>query len=315
MIRVKLTTTHKLIGALGCIAAFTLAPAIAQQNETELGELRAMKLKERSGPVPVIYSPSAEERALKYRDSLQAAHAWFEQQLGTRVPLTLAVLDKETWTARKKPAPWAMPGSRPAEHLVIFPSRIEDYLHQEASVALPGEYVTFHEAGHVFAMRGLNIRSGNRWVNEMIANMFMAAYIQRKRPDLTENMQRRAHQTKMRYTSLADLDYIYGDVGLQNYLWFQEELTRVAEFLVADQKLADVAAKLQQAFPASKQKQETLARIIEHLETIRPGIRRILGELDGPATLPAIQPTSCTAASGSHAEFLPSGTRRGKLSK
>ena len=65
-------------------------------------------------------------------------------------------------------------------------------------------------------------------------------------------MRRRVHQTKMRYTSLADLDYTYSDVGFQNHAWFQEELTRVAEFLTDDQEFTDVIPKLQPSSQASK---------------------------------------------------------------
>ena len=65
-------------------------------------------------------------------------------------------------------------------------------------------------------------------------------------------MRRRVHQTEMRYAPLPDLDYIYSDVGFQNYAWFQEELTRVAEFLTDDQEFTDVFPKLQPSPQASK---------------------------------------------------------------
>jgi hypothetical protein len=49
-------------------------------------------------------------------------------------------------------------------------------------------------------------------VNELIANMFMAAYIDAKRPDLKWALKGpEAHGMNQlpRYTSLRDLDYLY----------------------------------------------------------------------------------------------------------
>jgi hypothetical protein len=106
----------------------------------------------------------------------------------------------------------------------VFPMHIEDLVGEEPNAKTPGEYITYHEAGHDFAY-ALKIRSGNSWVNELVVNMFMAAYIDAKRPDLKWALEGpEAHGMKQapRYTSLRDLDYVYAPgVGPQNYVWFQ----------------------------------------------------------------------------------------------
>src|SRR3954454_20705649 len=52
----------------------------AQSSAEMLSRLRALPLKEANGPVPLLYSPASEQRALRWQRSLGAAHAWFQTQ-------------------------------------------------------------------------------------------------------------------------------------------------------------------------------------------------------------------------------------------
>jgi hypothetical protein len=47
----------------------------AQQSEDLLARLRKLQLVEKPGQIPVLYAPSAEQRAMAYENSLRAAHA------------------------------------------------------------------------------------------------------------------------------------------------------------------------------------------------------------------------------------------------
>jgi hypothetical protein len=258
--------------------------------------LRKLNLPESQGSVPVIYVPAARDRALAYQRSLEDAHAWFEQQLGLKLSVYLAVVDQQTYS-KLNDVPWPMPYSDPDQaspDVIVFPSRMEDLIGPETQSKTAGEYVTYHEDGHEFAY-ALKIRSGNEWVNELVANLFMAAYIDAKRPDLSFVLKGPAADQHPRYTSLADLDYVYFDgVGFQNYVWFQWHLQRIANFLVTGQSFSSVIGKVRTEFPASAHRQETVEQIVARLDHIRPGVREMLGTLAGPTSLRAILPSACT---------------------
>jgi hypothetical protein len=277
--------------------ALTLTVMSAQDPDSPLVKLRKLHLPESPGSVPVIYVPSAEQRALQYQKELQSAHAWFEERLGIRVPMVLSVLDQATYSVPGS-GHWPMPHSNNASvpGLIVMPSRVEEISGQEPKARTPGEYITYHEAGHIFAAP-LKMWSGNAFVNELVANVFAAAYIHEKRPDLSwvlEGPPRERFAAAPRYTSLADLDYIYDGVGDQNYVWFQHHLLKIAGFLTTGQKFSTVIEGLQREFPAATRKQETLEEIIVHLDRLRPGVREMLGMLAGPTTLPPLRPSACT---------------------
>lgn len=160
--------------------------------------------------------------------------------------------------------------------------------------------------GHLLA-GALKISSGNRFVNELVAQIFAVAYMAAERPDLNwvldDLAAGRSHAPILnppgytpRYTSLADLDYLYMGVGDANYVWFQGAvLGRLAVFLAKDQGFPVVIEKLQKAFPAAEQKQEKLEDINRHLESVRPGFLKAAGSAVGPTTIPRIIPSACSA--------------------
>src|SRR4051794_38427122 len=79
-------------------AAWLTVSALCAQNSAELlAGLRALKLKEADGPVKLMYSAGAGDRAVRWQHALSAAHEWFQQELHMQVPVTLAVLDREHW--------------------------------------------------------------------------------------------------------------------------------------------------------------------------------------------------------------------------
>jgi len=158
---------------------------------------------------------------------------------------------------------------------------------------LAGEHVIFHEDGHILAAAS-QIRAGNAFVNELIANIFEMVYIHQQRPDLNWLLEdrRSGKRPAPRYTPLADVDYLYAEVGQQNYFWFQWQLERIADFLVGDQSLPALVEKLQNAFPPSRQRVQTLEEIDEALETIRPGFLKAARALVGPSTIQRITPSA-----------------------
>jgi hypothetical protein len=99
---------------------------MAQPSEDPLAELRKLGARESPGAVPVIYVESAEERALGYRKSLEAAHSWYQKQFHVQVPITLLVLDRKTWEKFGR-APWPMPHIGRRYGFVVVPAQFEDF--------------------------------------------------------------------------------------------------------------------------------------------------------------------------------------------
>ncbi len=279
-----------------------VAPISAQTAGTTrtLGEqLQQLPHLEHSlGATPTAYVPASKNRALAYQRSLEAALPWFDQQLGIHVPMNFYVLDQASYESEKDSPSWPVAYSDPTSNpnIIVFPSRIEEIAGSPPQEKLAGEYILFHEAGHNYAA-ALHIASNNAWVNELIANLFMAEYIHARRPDLKWTMDgpsSRGIHTQPHYTSLRDLDYVYyPGVGALNYAWYQYELEELARFLIADQSLPVLVKKLQAEFPAAAAKQETLEQITAHLDHIRPGSEAFLKPLYGPSILAHISPSAC----------------------
>jgi len=199
----------------------------AQSPADMLVRLRALQLKEAAGPVPLIYSPASEERALRWQRSLAAARAWYQAQLHLEAPITLAVLDRETW---KKATTASLPHAVVKSGLILFPEHIED-IYPDAPKSLDpvlgAEAVSFHEAGHIFA-DALKL-DGNTFVSEFVANVFMAGYIRAARPDLTFMLNGPFPGMKTpRYTSGGDLNYLEANIPPENSFWLELQLQRLA---------------------------------------------------------------------------------------
>lgn len=259
--------------------------------------LSKLDLPELPGSVPTLYVPSAKQRAIAYQKSLEPAYAWYQRELQVKVkvPILLAVIDDETQQKLSGgggaySTAYILPG------LIVFPlGGVEDTTATRNASKAPREYVLYHEAGHIFALN-LGIWSGNNFVNELIANIFLAGYIHAERPDLKWTLEGPGAYNMSkppRYTSLADLDYVYEGVGMMNYVWFQTKLMEVAGFLTQDKAFPDVVRGLHTEFPAAEPREETLNQINGHLNRIRPGVGRMLGLLAGPATLVRLTPSVC----------------------
>lgn len=211
------------------------------------------------------------------------------------------VLDRAAYDSVKDGPLWPVPYSDPTSHpnIIVFSSRIEEIAGHPPQEKLAGEYILFHEAGHDYAA-ALHIASNNPWVSELIANLFMAEYINARRPDLMWTMDgpsSRGIRTQAHYTSLRDLDYVhYAGVGARNDAWYQYEFEELARFLTAGQSLPVLVKKLQTEFPAASAKQETLEQIVVHPDHIRPGSETFLKPLYGASILPHIHPSACPAS-------------------
>jgi hypothetical protein len=290
---------------------FTLFNILRAQAPVDpITSYEKLNLPQSAGSVLVRYTPSAEQRALRYRQSLAGAVKWYGEQLKVSVPVTLAVADRDTWEkvqpANPRNPPYFMPNSQlrkslagSIEGLVVLPARIEDFPNFENMQVAPdllAEAISFHEAGHIFAHGALGLESRNPFVNELIANFFMVAYIRAGHPEFEfMNKDVAARLGAQKYRSLADLDYLYLDVGGANYAWFQFRLNELADWSLGGQDFATVIGKLKTMFPASATQSLPVEEILARLEKIRPGVEGMFADLAGPSILPRIAPSACTA--------------------
>jgi hypothetical protein len=170
----------------------------------------------------------------------------YEEQLLIQLPVKLlAVLDKESW---EKFSPGSLYPFLPFnEHGAIFINANVEELPALRPTVLPGEFILFHELGHILAEE-LKIESPS-FTSEFFANIFSAAYILAKRPDLKfvlDGPPPEKWPRPPRYTSLADLGYLGPEpMGQANYVWFENHLERVAGLFMKDQKLRDIVRGLQ----------------------------------------------------------------------
>jgi hypothetical protein len=121
----------KRFALFACVSVYLLLlaarPGSAQNMDEELTEqaialrtLRSFPLQELPGSVPTWHVPSAKQRALEYQYSLQPALAWFQEQLGLKMPLDLEVLDHNCYE-KMNTVSWPLPYALPAFNYVVFP--------------------------------------------------------------------------------------------------------------------------------------------------------------------------------------------------
>lgn len=256
---------------LAGIVVLLAAPMNAQQTHP-METLRRAGLSVSEGPVRMLYSPGVKEPALRSQIVLQEANAWFEQQLGRRVSMTLAVLDAKT-LAKVSPLPMASSWFEP--NLVLFPADIQSLMPQVYAGndrAPAAETALFHESGHIFANE-ISIQGGG-FINELVPNVFAAAYIRAVRPELAFVLDGAPTGMKPRYTSWEDLLYLRETVGLENYLWFQMELQGLADWCVRTYGFAQAVEAFHKAFPGGRSYQVPIDGTIVKAEAVLPGFAK-----------------------------------------
>ena len=246
-----------------------------------------------AGSVPVYYSPSAEAEATVYAETFTRAVPWLRQQLDWDGNITMAVLDAADYQRVSAFIPYPIPYADTGDggRLVVMPDRIDSYPGFETwdldPIALNAA-LTLHEIGHIVAAQ-TGILSGNHWVNELIADVFLAGYARAEEPAFTALLNgvppRFASAGKLTY--LHELDALYAGVGLENYAWFQFRLADLADHIVTGRDFAAVIAELRDAFPASDAQVESVDAVLLRLEQIAPGVTALAADMTEPSRLPA----------------------------
>jgi hypothetical protein len=301
--------TSRFIPALFLLAVLRAIGQNPAEEKATLEKIRAEHLRYAAGAIPAYFSAGFETRALKYQKTIIACQRWYDQQVGKHVDLSLAVLDRKDWQTVSQPNdPYPMPYSKSlGGPVVVLPARFEDFPNSADftdDVELLVENISYHEMGHIYA-DAIDIKSDDVLLQEMYANLFMVSFVRAQRPDMLSFLQGPpAKLSSQRYTSLEDLQYIYGDVGMTNYGWFQFQLYRMCDLLLQNKPLPKLLAELRTAFRDPTPR--PFSQVATQLETIRHGIGAEMGALWNPTSIPSAQAKPCSqiASSGKESDLV-----------
>ena len=281
---------------LGCLSSSRQGLAQTMPAPTApdaLKRLVALHLPRLEGPVPVYYSDGLRTLAMRDRAEIADCAAWYSQQLGVSVPVTLAVLNHADWDRVDKLMTYPMAQALADEGNVIFmPDSFATFPGQNSHMDLNKklDFISFHETGHLY-QRALHLEGPDLFMQEFSATMLATAYALVRRPELIDATLASRDGRKQRYTSFEDIDLIYEGVGFDNYDWLQVETVRLAVFFVKGQNLKSLVSKMQAAFPAGSVMSNK--QVFAALDSIRPGTIALAGSLADPTTLKQIKPTAC----------------------
>ncbi len=255
----------------------------AQANNLE--RLQALDLPKRSGAITLHFSPAAENVALAYAADVAAAVRWYRDRLGWAGAVTVAVLVADDYF-RVTRIPYPTPHMEPPTGLIILADHIDTHPGFDRWDLEPVSLNTafaLHEVGHLIA-RDLDIGSASFFINELIANTIMAAYVRSERPDLAgfQSGLPPRFADAGRYHALADFDSLYFSMGQLNYLWFQFHIAHIADFIATDVDIETVVDRLGRAFPErAPGRDETVPANVQRLEPVHPGVGAFVETLFG----------------------------------
>ena len=284
---------------------------IPKEEKPTVEKIRALGLQHASGPVPVYYSTGFEARALKYQKTLVACQQWYDREVGKHVDFTLAVLSKADWQ-KTTPVAYPMPHNVGVYQSLpppggVLPARFEDFPNSAEFTDNPEllvENIAFHELGHIYA-HFIDMETDDNLLAEIYANIFMVSRVRAQRRDMLLFLQGpSAKLPPERYTSMEDVQYLAGDVGMTNYGWFEFQIYRLADLLLKDKPLPQLLAELKKAFHDPTRR--PFNHVAAQLETMRPGIGKQMGALWKPTTIPDAPPKPCsqTASSGKDSDLV-----------
>lgn len=249
--------------------------------------------------VPTYYSTGARARAEKLQKDIADMAAFFEERLGTRIEVTIDVLNPHDW-ARVNPSPYGLPGfygSPPVVFMPAAPGGLASQFIQTRRDAVPREMlesyleanhtsfdavaedfvdiIGFHELGHILCA-SYRIGPPSKWLDEFIASYFAYAFISERRAELKRvfDLLGRPSYARPKNTSLADFELLYERVD--DYGWYHGMFEMRIRELYPRMGIGFLE-QLRTAFPSAShpagEGTPTLSSgfVLEKLEVIAPG--------------------------------------------
>jgi hypothetical protein len=288
MSRSTLTALAFLVGLVR-VATLEQAPSL-------LDTVREAAPHRLEGAIPAHFSEGAEQRARDLQALLVQEAQFFQDRLGIKTEVTLAVLNPADWKRVAGDIPYGFPFVR--ERMVFLPFRQEGivangYLRNEprlparvrelvrlsgrpfpVHVATMVDLIGFHELGHTYT-GDYGIRPHARWLGEMLATYFGYAFMTERRPDLARSFDIVAMSDadiEPKHRSLADFECLYMGVGPENYVWYQGRFAELAAEISRSEGL-EFIRKVKAALPREREETLPLDAVLDRLERIRPGFR------------------------------------------
>ena len=258
-------------------ALLLTVPAVAQPSDSNQARVAALGLGViESARVSVAFSDSvAGEIASGYAAEAIAAAAWYRSELDWQEEMAIAVLDADDFR-RVTAIPYPSPHAETRTGFIIIADRVDghpgfglwDVDERDINLAW-----MLHEIGHVIA-HDLGIGSANPWVNELIASVIMAGYINAERTQFAgfQSGMPPRFAGEGNYASLVEFDRLYFAMGQFDYLWFHFHIADLANYVIEETgDLGAAMERLGQEFPAGRPP-ETVDGTLLRLEQIAPGI-------------------------------------------
>ena len=194
------------------------------------------------GGVPsTLSSPGREMRATALQGLVRDAHHYLVMSLGNDFAPLVVVVDESDWAKGGEDAPpYGIPYASHSDLELVVPADpqrnplIDTYARHAPrnSAERFADLIAIHELGHLhLRASGLDLPPG--WLGEFMATDLACCFLVEHRPEdaaLWYSLSRaHAEATTPRHRSLEMLDELYFGVGPDNYIWYQNELTRMVE--------------------------------------------------------------------------------------
>lgn len=199
------------------------------------------------------FSPGNKERAEALVRRIDKATIWYNDMLGFKPAVTLLILDQQDWSKFTDFPVYGMPHYKDDKVLVVasedndfwksfippvdqLPAELANQIRKAYSDANGNlsmgaffDLLAIHELGHAFHFQyGLNMQ--RKWIGEFFVNIFLHTYIAENEPEklpaltVFPRMVISGDRSSLKYTTLADLEARYDEIGQQypqNYGWYQ----------------------------------------------------------------------------------------------
>ncbi len=202
---------------------------------------------------PVYFSAGNQERAEALALRCDNVTDWYNDMLGFRPHVTLLILDPQDWSKFTSFPVYGMPHYKDDKTLVVasadndfwksfippvdkLPAGLatqirETYSDRNGNLSMGAffDLLAIHELGHAFHIQqGLKMQ--RKWMSELFVNLFLHTYIAENEPGMLPaltvfpKMVIAGDRSSLKYTSIADLENRYDEIGKQypqNYGWYQ----------------------------------------------------------------------------------------------
>ncbi len=229
--------------------------------------LASEQLDKLEGRPTTFYSIGYEVRAKAIHNLVLGCILFYETQFPKRkFDLRVYVLDKNDWERPPFGNPYGLINYYPDNILEIIPA---DKNALTRLVGVPDDPITadsiisgydagvLHELGHYFIETLYHLRKSikDKWLHEVMATYFSYCYLKEKHSQIASGIEEmvKAPLPHPKYKSLQDFQNLYGDVGPENYDWYQRKFAQLAFALYPQLKLELIKKVIENYSPSGEQ--------------------------------------------------------------